>query len=85
MLLRDADCVIIMIDVVNGYGRNGMGTEALDLYHQIPRDMRTGVASVCVLNACSHSGLIDQAKAVFDSIEYKNESIIGVMVCTISR
>ena len=66
--------------LVNCYGLNGRGTEALELYRQMPQDLINEVTNVCVLNACSHAGLVDEARSIFQNIENKTESIFGVMV-----
>lgn len=68
--------------VVNGYGRNGKGEEAIELYRRMPPNLRNAVSDVCVLNACSHAGLIDQAEHIYQSITNKTEQIVTVMVRT---
>jgi pentatricopeptide repeat protein len=65
---------------VNAYGRNGMGSDAVALYRQMPEKMRNTVSHICVLNACSHSGLVDEARAIFNEIDVKSEKIISTMV-----
>jgi hypothetical protein len=65
---------------VNTYGRNGMGSDAVAVYRQMPEKMRNAVSHVCVLNACSHSGLVDEAQAIFNEIDVKCERIISTMV-----
>jgi pentatricopeptide repeat protein len=65
---------------VNAYGHNGMGSDAVALYRQMPETMRNAVSHVCVLNACSHSGLVDEARAIFNEIDIKSEKIITTMV-----
>ena len=60
------------LTIVNAYGRNGMGYEAIDLYQTMPENFRDGISHICVLNACSHSGLIDQAQEIFSKIPRKN-------------
>jgi hypothetical protein len=69
--------------LVNAYGRNGMGYEAIDVYQRIPENMRDTISHVCVLNACSHSGLVDQAQSIFSQIKIKPEEIVTTMVCSI--
>jgi len=66
---------------VNAFGLNGRGSEAIDLYQQISNDLRDEVSHICVLNACSHSGLLDQGRSVFDEIKIKTERITTTMVC----
>jgi hypothetical protein len=65
---------------VNAYARNGMGSDAIALYRQMPEKMRNAVSHVCVLNACSHSGLVDEAQAIFNEIDVKCERVICTMV-----
>jgi hypothetical protein len=65
---------------VNAYGRNGMGSDAVAVYRQMPEKMRNAMSHVCVLNACSHSGLVDEAQAIFNEIDIKSERIISTMV-----
>ena len=61
---------------------NGLGQEALQLFHQVPKEMMDHRIYVCVLNACSHSGLVDQAWKIFSNIpiEERNERIYTSMV-----
>jgi pentatricopeptide repeat protein len=70
-------CVFLL---VNSYARNGMGTDAIALYRQMPEKIRDEVSHVCVLNACSHSGLIDEARVIFNGISSKTEQVICTMV-----
>jgi hypothetical protein len=57
-----------------------MGSDAIALYRQMPEKMRDAVSHVCVLNACSHSGLVDEAQAIFNEIDIKSERVITTMV-----
>ena len=41
-----------MFFLVNAYGLNGMGLEAIDLYRQIRDYLHSEVSYICVLNAC---------------------------------
>ena len=66
--------------LVNAYGRNGLGAEAVDLYWRMPEDMRDSISHVCVLNACSHGGLVDQARRLFEQISPKTENVVITMV-----
>jgi hypothetical protein len=70
-------CVFIS---VNAYGRNGMGSDAVALYRQMPEKIRDEVPHICVLNACSHSGLVDEAQAIFNEIDIKSERVISTRV-----
>ena len=57
-----------------------MGEQAIDLYRQMPGNARDSVTHMCVLNACSHAGLVDQARLIFDRIDTKTEKVIVTMV-----
>jgi pentatricopeptide repeat protein len=57
-----------------------MGSDAVAVYRQMPEKMRDAVSHIRVLNACSHSGLVDEARAIFDEIDVKSERIITTMV-----
>jgi pentatricopeptide repeat protein len=57
-----------------------MGLQAIELYHQMPSELINEVTYICVLNACSHSGLIDEARSIFRNIQTKTEKIYGTMV-----
>ena len=58
-----------------------MGLEAISLYRKMPNNLRDDVSHICVLNACSHSGLVDEARSIFDDISNKTEKIVAAMVC----
>ena len=66
--------------LVNCYGLNGMGSEAVEMYRQMPQALIDEVTNVCVLNACSHAGLVDKARSIFQNIQNKTQSIFGAMV-----
>jgi pentatricopeptide repeat protein len=72
--------IVCILFSVNAYARNGMGIDAIALYRQMPEKMRNAVSHICVLNACSHSGLVDEARAIFNEIDVKSEKIICTMV-----
>jgi len=57
-----------------------MGTAAIELYRQIPSESIAEAAHVCVLNACSHSGLVHKARSIFENIQIKTEIIYTTMV-----
>ena len=57
-----------------------MGFEAIDLYREMPENLRDDITHICILSACSHSGLADQARAIFSQIERKTEKVITTMV-----
>ncbi|CAF2269847.1 unnamed protein product, partial [Rotaria magnacalcarata] len=68
--------------MINAFGLNGMGSEAIQLYKQMPNYLRDEVSHICVLNACSHSGLVHEARNIFDEITFKTEKIITIMQFT---
>ncbi|CAF4321538.1 unnamed protein product, partial [Rotaria magnacalcarata] len=71
--------------MINAFGLNGMGSEAIHVYKQMPNDLRDEVSHICVLNACSHSGLLHEARNIFDEITFKTEKIITTMIDCLSR
>ncbi|CAF1955902.1 unnamed protein product [Rotaria magnacalcarata] len=71
--------------MINAFGLNGMGSDAIQLYKQMPNHLRDEVSHICVLNACSHSGLLHEARNIFDEIIFKTEKIITVMIDCLSR
>ncbi|UJR34285.1 hypothetical protein I4U23_021689 [Adineta vaga] len=71
--------------LVNVYARNGMGYEAIDLYKQIPDNIRNTKSHVCVLSACSHSTLIDQTRTIINEINNKTEDVFITMINCLSR
>ncbi|CAF3329197.1 unnamed protein product [Rotaria socialis] len=73
--------------MINAYGLNGMGLEAIESFNRIPSNMLDNVIYICALNACSHSALIGQAWEIFEKIplNQRTEQIYTTMVDTISR
>jgi pentatricopeptide repeat protein len=57
-----------------------MGIQAVELYRQMPKEYINEVTYVCVLNACSHSGLVSEARLIFNNIEMKTDNIYSTMV-----
>ncbi|CAF3655109.1 unnamed protein product, partial [Rotaria sordida] len=82
--VHDQD-IMIYNAMINGFGLNGMGFEAIELYRQMPNEPHDEVTHICVLNACSHSGLLDQARNIFNEIPFKTEKIVTVMTDCLSR
>ena len=68
--------------LVNAYGLNGLGREAVQLYNKIPIEIIDDIINLCVLNACSHSSLIDEAQNIFKNIrlDKRTEKIYSTMV-----
>lgn len=66
--------------LVNAFGVNGMGLEALELFQRMPNSLLDDWTYVSLLNACSHAGLVDQALQIFLRIPSKTQMIYAVMV-----
>ncbi|CAF1365864.1 unnamed protein product [Adineta steineri] len=77
--------VMTYTSMINAFGLNGMGYEAIGLYKRMPIHIQDEITHICVLNACSHSGLVDQAYSIFNNIQVKTEKIITTMVDCFSR
>ncbi|CAF2092687.1 unnamed protein product [Rotaria magnacalcarata] len=77
--------LVTYTSMMNAYARNGMGYEAIDLYNKIHENIRDRVSHICVLNACSHSGLIDQAQMIFNKIDKTSVEIVTAMIDCLSR
>ncbi|CAF1372473.1 unnamed protein product [Adineta ricciae] len=71
--------------MINAYGLNGMGYEAIQLYHRMPAEMRNEKSHVCVLNACSHSGLVNECRSIFTTIPNKSNYIYTTIIDCLSR
>ncbi|CAF4857310.1 unnamed protein product, partial [Rotaria socialis] len=65
---------------INAFALNGMGTQAVELYRKMPNNLRDHISHICVLNACSHAGLLHEARTIFNEVSLKTESIITTMV-----
>ncbi|CAF3417270.1 unnamed protein product [Rotaria socialis] len=70
---------------VNAFCLNRMGSEATQLYRKILNNLRNEISHICVLNACSHSGLLQEAWSIFNDIPFKTERIFTMMVDCLSR
>lgn len=65
-----------------------MGRQAVELFHQIPKAMipeRNEATYVAVLNACSHSNLVDQAEQIFAEAKDRSEKMTTAMVGIVSH
>ncbi|CAF3688864.1 unnamed protein product, partial [Rotaria socialis] len=71
--------------MINAFALNGMGTQAVELYRKMPNNLRDHISHICVLNACSHAGLLHEARTIFNEVSLKTESIITTMVDCLSR
>jgi len=57
-----------------------MGIEAIELYRQISPELINEITHICILNACSHSGLVHEARSIFKDIQIKTATIFTTMV-----
>ncbi|CAF1675328.1 unnamed protein product, partial [Adineta ricciae] len=71
--------------MINCYGLNGMGMQALELFSQMPKQFIHEVTHICILNACSHSGLVDEARSIFQKIEMKTPTVWTTMIDCLAR
>ncbi|UJR34936.1 hypothetical protein I4U23_027712 [Adineta vaga] len=65
----ESRCRLILIRMVG----MDMGHDTIELYHRMPSKMIVDKTYTCILNACSHSGLADEARAIFSTIRMKND------------
>lgn len=57
-----------------------MGLQSVELFHKMPKELVNEATYICVLNACSHSGLINEARSIFKTIEEKTDRIYTTIV-----
>ena len=57
-----------------------MGAEAVELYRQMPANLQDTITHICALNACSHAGLVDQARSIYKQIDTKTDRVVTTMV-----
>ncbi|CAF4723138.1 unnamed protein product, partial [Rotaria socialis] len=50
-----------------------MGSEAVNLYRKMPNNLHDEVSTICVLNTCSHSGLLNEAHSIFNEVSHRTE------------
>ena len=70
----------VFVCSVNAFGLNGMGSQAIEIFSQMPPESMAEVTYICILNACSHSGLVDEARSIFNRIDKKTAKIYTTMV-----
>lgn len=79
--------VVTWSAMISCYGANGKGEEALGLYNEmVEQGLRPNcVTFTSVLSGCSHSGLVDEGHAVFDSMTrvYRLEPSIEHYACMV--
>jgi len=65
------------------YGEHGKGKEALGLFTQMQKEgiLPNETTVTCVLNACSHSGLIQEALDIFHRLKTELKIKLRVMHC----
>ncbi|CAF3844124.1 unnamed protein product, partial [Adineta steineri] len=73
--------------MINAYGLNGLGRDAVQLYYESPFEIIDDIINLCVLNACSHASLINEAQEIFKniSIDKRSEKIYTAMIDCFSR
>ncbi|KAJ8617282.1 hypothetical protein MRB53_013468 [Persea americana] len=84
--------VLVWTALISGLAINGMGRRALDMYQEM---LRAGirpdsVTFVAVLTACSHGGLVEEARECFDAMRREHRLIpkvehYGCMVDVLGR
>jgi hypothetical protein len=60
-----------------------MAADAVELYHRMPRELIVEKIHVCVLNKCSHSGFLNEARSIFQNIQVKDKWTYTAMVRSI--
>ncbi|CAO1939270.1 unnamed protein product [Urochloa humidicola] len=62
--------------MINGYAMHGQSRKALEMFGQLQQAHQQGrrlwltdITFISVLNACSHSGLVDEGRRLFESME----------------
>ncbi|UJR07570.1 hypothetical protein I4U23_011858 [Adineta vaga] len=70
--------------MINCYGLKGQGIEAIKIFRQMPSQFINEVSYVCLLTACSHSGLAEEARSIFTNVPTKTEKIYTAMSCRAS-
>ncbi|CAF4193122.1 unnamed protein product [Rotaria sordida] len=62
-----------------------MDIQAIELYHEMLSELINEATHICVLNACSHSRLVDEARSIFKNIQNKTEKVHGTMINYLSH
>ncbi|CAF2131571.1 unnamed protein product [Rotaria magnacalcarata] len=83
-LLVDRDTITYNA-MINAFGLNGLGTQAVELYSGMPNNLRNHISHICVLNACSHAGLLHEARTIFNEISLKTQSINNTIADCLNR
>ena len=72
--------IVIMECNDSGYGQNGDGKESIELFEEMEQEgiQPDSITFVALLNACSHSGLVDEALHYFKSMKDKYQILPDV-------
>ncbi|KAK3124195.1 hypothetical protein QOZ80_7BG0583170 [Eleusine coracana subsp. coracana] len=64
--------VVVWNAMISGYAMHGQSRKALELFAQLQEQglSPTDITFIGLLNACSHSGLVDEARKFFQSMEH---------------
>ncbi|OMP04952.1 hypothetical protein COLO4_09185 [Corchorus olitorius] len=64
--------LVLWTSMINAYGMHGHGKAAIDLFSKMKENLNPDhVSFLAVLYACSHSGLIDEGRRLFESMKYE--------------
>ncbi|KAM7483847.1 hypothetical protein LguiB_008430 [Lonicera macranthoides] len=73
--------------MIAGYGMHGLGENALETFDQMIKDgyKPDGVTFVTVISACSHAGLVNEGRKLFDQMrrEYRIEPQVEHYACMV--
>ncbi|KAB1207890.1 hypothetical protein CJ030_MR7G024252 [Morella rubra] len=63
--------VICFTSIINGYARNGMGREGIEMLQAlVQKGLKPDrVAFLCALTGCNYSGLVEEGRLLFDSMK----------------
>lgn len=69
--MMDDRHVITWNAMIDGYGTHGLGTAAVELFKEMQKGSvrPNGITFLCVLSACSHSGLVEEGLHFYDSMK----------------
>jgi pentatricopeptide repeat protein len=66
-------CPTLWTSLISGYAQQGQGMEALNCFEQMQSQgiSPNSITLLCVLNACCHSGLVDEGQMYFTNMSKK--------------
>ncbi|KAF8698987.1 hypothetical protein HU200_034819 [Digitaria exilis] len=69
--LNDDKDIVVWNAMINGYAMHGHSRKAVEMFNQLLAQglWPTDISFIGVLNACSHSGLVDEGRKFFESME----------------